>query len=371
MPALRIAVIGGGVSASTFVYGLRHALWDGRASVSLFEIGRGPGGRAATRTTRNFPGLRLDHGTPGFLASEARTVALCNELCQVGALGVAAHGYGTLRADGSWEEEKAVPHGGRRYVGGNRGLAGASEALLRGGDPSAAPLADCRWGHVVRQVSPRPGGGWVLSGTAKGSEEGFSFEADWVVASTASVAHGRWTETFGGPPPLVQAAEALCDVEAREAAGCGDGGGGRGGGMVGEGGMTAAASVEPPPGIFGGSPDARLFSGGQALRAAVAQAGRLKTQPITAALLAFGGEAAAAWAALPWAISRTEEWGDVGRIHVTRVRAGLTVRGGGREKRRQDKAGCVGDVIYEPGRRRAELSARRGPTPFEATLVYT
>eukprot|EP00962_Isochrysis_galbana_P046842 scaffold18958_cov82-Isochrysis_galbana.AAC.1 len=348
---LRIAVIGGGVSASTFVYGLRHALRDGRASVSLFEIGRGPGGRAATRTTRDVPGLRLDHGTPGFLASEARTVALCDALCRVGALGLAAHGYGTLRADGSWEEEAAVPHGGRRYVGGGRGLAGASDALLRGGDPAAAPLADCRYGHVVRDVLPRPGGGWVLTGTASGAEEGFVFEADWVVASTATVAHGRWTETFGGTPPLWGAAEALCDSEAGRTAtgeggsgrgrrgGAGGSGGGGGGEGVGDGGGTGggaggggaisdgevAAGAVAAPGIDGGYSGAAP-SGGQALRTAVAQVSRLKAQPITAALLAFEGAAAVAWAALPWAIARTEGWGDVGRIHVTRVREGLTVR---------------------------------------------
>jgi len=111
---LRIAVVGGGVAASSLIYGLRHALCDGRASATVFEIGRGPGGRASTRMTREVPGLRLDHGTPGFLAADERAVSLCEELCAIGALRTPSHGYGTLRADGSWEEEAAVPYGGRR-----------------------------------------------------------------------------------------------------------------------------------------------------------------------------------------------------------------------------------------------------------------
>jgi len=91
------------------------------------------------------------------------------------------------------------------------GLAGASEALLRGcaAGEEAPPLADCRWGHVVREISPRPGGGWVLRGSAKGKPEGFVFEADWLVAATSSIAHPRWTTTFGGEPPLLKGAAAL------------------------------------------------------------------------------------------------------------------------------------------------------------------
>ena len=49
---MRVAVIGGGVAGCALAHGLREELAAGRVSVTLIEMGRGPGGRAATRTTR-------------------------------------------------------------------------------------------------------------------------------------------------------------------------------------------------------------------------------------------------------------------------------------------------------------------------------
>jgi predicted NAD/FAD-dependent oxidoreductase len=37
--------------------------------VTIFEMGRGAGGRMATRKTRDMPGLAINHGAPLFVAS--------------------------------------------------------------------------------------------------------------------------------------------------------------------------------------------------------------------------------------------------------------------------------------------------------------
>ena len=309
MPApVRIAVVGGGVAASSFVYGLRHALREGRASATLFEIGRGPGGRAATRTTREVSALRLDHGTPGFLTSAPSARALCDELCRIGALREATHGYGTLHADGSWEEELSVPHNGKRYVGGERGLSGASEAMLRGCEEAgdSDPLVDCRWGHVVREITPRLGGGWVLRGSAKEAPDGFAIEVDWLVSSTATIAHSRWTGTFGGPPPLAKAAEVMLAMSRAAVSGL-------------------SSQVGQVEGKHSSTNSTAVSEGAFELHEAVTHVNKLNVQPISAALMAFQGDAARAWAALPWSIARAEDWGDVGRIHVTRIHNDLTV----------------------------------------------
>ena len=57
-----IAVIGAGVSGCAFVAQLRRLGYTG--TLSLLETGRGPGGRASTRRSRQDHGLRIDHGAP-------------------------------------------------------------------------------------------------------------------------------------------------------------------------------------------------------------------------------------------------------------------------------------------------------------------
>ena len=57
-----IAVIGAGVSGCAFVAQLRRLGYTG--ALSLWETGRGPGGRASTRRSRQDHGLRIDHGAP-------------------------------------------------------------------------------------------------------------------------------------------------------------------------------------------------------------------------------------------------------------------------------------------------------------------
>ena len=57
-----LVVIGAGLSGCAFVAALRSRGWSG--SIQLFEAGRGPGGRCATRRRRDDLCWRLDHGSP-------------------------------------------------------------------------------------------------------------------------------------------------------------------------------------------------------------------------------------------------------------------------------------------------------------------
>ena len=59
-----LAVIGTGVAGCALAAGLRRGGWEG--SIDLWEAGRGPGGRAATRRSRHDPGWQIDHGAPLF-----------------------------------------------------------------------------------------------------------------------------------------------------------------------------------------------------------------------------------------------------------------------------------------------------------------
>ena len=55
----RFVVIGAGVSGSFCAHTLSRATG---AAVSVFEMGRGAGGRCSSRRTRSSPGLYVDHG---------------------------------------------------------------------------------------------------------------------------------------------------------------------------------------------------------------------------------------------------------------------------------------------------------------------
>ena len=109
----RVAVIGGGIGACSLAHGL--AARSSTASVHLFEMGRGTGGRAATRTTREKPGLRVDHGVPSFAARTPAFESLCERLVATNALqrcgGGADNGtaaFGVLTAAGRFEAEEAA-----------------------------------------------------------------------------------------------------------------------------------------------------------------------------------------------------------------------------------------------------------------------
>ena len=64
-----LAVIGAGLAGTGFAASLRQRGFEG--TILLFEAGRGPGGRAATRRRRDDLQWRLDHGAPCFSFSQA------------------------------------------------------------------------------------------------------------------------------------------------------------------------------------------------------------------------------------------------------------------------------------------------------------
>ena len=158
----RIAVIGGGIGACSLAHGL--AAKSTAASVHLFEMGRGTGGRAATRMTREKPGLRVDHGVPSFAAYTPAFTALCERLVETNALQRCGGGvengsaFGVLTADGRFEAEDAASAPNRYRAPEGKGINSLCDALLRGGDGAAdaPPIAQTTLGTMVSKVEPIP-----------------------------------------------------------------------------------------------------------------------------------------------------------------------------------------------------------------------
>ena len=160
---VKIAVIGGGVSGSSFIYGMRDQVAAGRVAISLFEHGRTPGGRASTRKTRERADLiylMINHGSPEFYASTASFQSICKGLADEGAIALISTGkkptdyFGTITSNGSFVPDAA--RGAPSYYGGKDGMATFSEALQRGGDLVSPPLALAHYNTCLLYTSPSP-----------------------------------------------------------------------------------------------------------------------------------------------------------------------------------------------------------------------
>jgi predicted NAD/FAD-dependent oxidoreductase len=286
----RIALVGGGVGACSVAYGLREHLRAAKATISLFEMGRGPGGRAATRGTRERPELSVNHGAPAFAAHTPEFTALCDGLAasaggvieRVAPSSSKAMRFGVIKPDGSFEVEDAMKSPTRFAPLDGSGMGSFCDSLLRGGEPPSSPLlAETAFGSMVGSVeavvrskptdSQRKGGStqWALSSN-KGEPLG---TFDFLVVSSTAIAHPRWRTTFGGEPPLVEAAASLGDPH-----------------------LDAALSALVP----------------------------LSSKPVTACLLAFEAEAAAAWASLPFFKAAVEGDETLSRVVVQRINPSLT-----------------------------------------------
>lgn len=201
--AYDVAIIGGGIAgcAAARSVGLHDP--HGRASVTVYEIGRGPGGRASTRRTRAIPDLRINHGAPyaDIRTEEGRRLVADLKLAEfVGRWGTIDPSTGVFTGgdDGGGGAEEAV-----FVTGGNNEMSDIASSLLSTPPTTKNPIGT-RYSSMVRSLS-RTESRWHLhdkSGTTLGS-------ADYLIVAGSGIAHPRWTDTFGGPPPLLAAADEL------------------------------------------------------------------------------------------------------------------------------------------------------------------
>ena len=272
-PPVRIAVVGGGVSACSLAYGLRHEIARNEISLSVFEMGRTSGGRATTRRTREWPELRVDHGAPAFSVKTSGFATLCEEMARVGALkqcDLTTMPFGLLTKDGHFKSEDTPP---LRYAPSKgKGMSVLCDTLLRSisSDEDGPPLVQTIYGTMVGRVEKADlSSPWHLH-SKKGDHVG---AFDWLVVTSTGIAHPRWRTTFGGEPPLVEAAWGLGDT---------------------------------------------------ALDLSLAALAPMKSYPVTACLCAYTGEAAAAWASLPFYKATIEQDETLARVVVQRLSHDLT-----------------------------------------------
>jgi len=205
----RLAVIGAGVAGCALVARLRQLGWPG--PISLWEIGRGPGGRTASRRSRHDAGLRFDHGAPLLNLAVAEPPLLLDPLLAAGALVPFDDPVALLRG----ETQQLLPGCHDPLVQGRLliapdGMDGFCGALLQGAGPG---VTSC-FGQLVRHLQPLPQGGWRLQDADGAPLE----EVDWLVLSSTLPAHPRSRLVLGwDEAPLRRAAAHLGDARLNHA----------------------------------------------------------------------------------------------------------------------------------------------------------
>jgi len=225
-PPASIAVVGAGVGGCALIAALRRGGW--RGAISLWESGRGPGGRTATRRSRQDAGLRIDHGAPLFNIS-GRAPELLEPLLARGVIEPWREPRARLDAAGRLHSEDSRDPLGEgelyRGAGGMDGLcaglldlaqAGPVAASGRPADPMVAsgPMpasgVSVHYGVLVCYLAVTPGGRWQLFDR----ERELLGEADWLVLAGTLLAHPRSRLLLAWDTvPLKEAAQSLDDPE--------------------------------------------------------------------------------------------------------------------------------------------------------------
>ena len=205
-----LAIVGAGPAGCGLAAALRLQGWGG--AITLLEIGRGPGGRAATRRSRQDPTLAINHGAPLFNIRGGPEPALLEPLRSGGWIEPFTGAIHSL--DGEGQLGPAIDDGfsdGSLYQG-----RGGMEQLSRGllalaqGSPGATEL---RSGCLVRHLQPEAEG-WTLTG-ADGAP---LLRCRWLVLSGTLLAHPRCRQVFGwGDVPLHTAAAQRHDPQLDQA----------------------------------------------------------------------------------------------------------------------------------------------------------
>ena len=209
-PRVDLAIVGAGVSGCALAASLRQRGW--RGSIDLLEIGRGPGGRAATRTSRQDDGLRINHGAPLFNIRAQTPPALVKALAQRGAIRPFSGSIQSLDAQRSLGPAMADGFSDGSLWQGAGGMDRLCAGLLDLAAEQGGAL-NRRFGTLVRHLRPersKAGVSWTLQDASGASV----VEARWLVLSGTLLAHPRGQQVFGWTEiPLEQAAQQLADPQ--------------------------------------------------------------------------------------------------------------------------------------------------------------
>jgi hypothetical protein len=212
-----LAVIGAGVSGCALAAALRQRGW--RGSLSLLEIGRGPGGRSATRRSRHDPGLAINHGAPLFNITAGPEPLLLEPLRQGGWLRPFAGASHSLNDRGELGPLRDDPFCSGQLWQGRPQMDDLCRGLLALAASEGCGPGLLRSGTLVRWLQPGHGpdggNGWTLLDR----DGSVLLHCRWLVLSGTLLAHPRSQAVFGWEDiPLQRAAAQRHDPQLSAAA---------------------------------------------------------------------------------------------------------------------------------------------------------
>lgn len=207
-----LAVIGAGVAGCALAATLRQRGWHG--SIRLLEIGRGPGGRTATRRSRSDRATAINHGAPLFNITGQPEPALLAALREGGWIRPYDGAIHALNGQGQLSAAEGDPLCSGALWQGHPQMDALSRGLLALSTTSGCTTLQTS--TLVQQLTPLPGGhGWLLHG----SDGTPLLRCRWLVLSGTLLAHPRCQTVFGWKNvPLQQATADLRDPSLLEAA---------------------------------------------------------------------------------------------------------------------------------------------------------
>ena len=212
-PAVQsLAVIGAGVSGCALVARLRQLGFAG--PIDLWETGRGPGGRASTRRSRQDPALQIDHGAPFFNIVTGPAPALLEPLLNGGHVEAWCGRMALLRGEHDLQLDGRDALASGDLFHGRGGMDQIACGLLAIAQAAGTAPISTHFSSLVRYLGHTPETGWQLFGR----EGELLGQAHWLVLSGTLLAHPRTKLVLDWPDvPLKTAAEALGDLQLEHA----------------------------------------------------------------------------------------------------------------------------------------------------------
>lgn len=204
-----LAVIGAGVAGCSLAARLRRLGW--RGPISLWESGRGAGGRASTRRSRNNSLVRFDHGAPLLSINAGPAPTLLAPLLEAGWIEPWPGALAQLDGEGQLISGATDPLTQGDLYRGRSGMDQLCRGLLEFGGGGLVLNS----GQLVRHLARSSSGGWDLLDQDHRRLGG----ADWLVLSGTLLVHPRCQELLGWPePPLQPLVRTLGDPQLERAA---------------------------------------------------------------------------------------------------------------------------------------------------------
>lgn len=209
-----LAVIGAGAAGCALAAALRLEGW--RGSISLFEIGRGPGGRCATRRSRLDPDLQVNHGAPFFNLRGPTPPRLIAPLAASGWIQPCSPRIRSLNGDGHIDDPIEDGFSDGALWSGNGSMDALCRGLLAIATADQAPT-ELHCSTVVRHLEVH-GQGRALRWTLRSNADALICEARALVLSGTLLAHPRCQTVFGwNETPLQVAAQQRGEQQLLEA----------------------------------------------------------------------------------------------------------------------------------------------------------